>query len=773
MDLSGFYETRAAEGFAYGPGFQGLQAAWQLGEETYAEVVLPDTAAGQANRFALHPALLDAALHASFLGTADAEGEGGLPFSWEGVSLYASGASALRVRLTPAGKGAMAIAVADASGALVASADSLLVRAVTPEQLSSADATTDDSLFRLDWIPSPAEAKTTPATVTIVGPDAYGLTAALHSKGIEAGAQPALGELMASGGAVPEVVLLPVAGEPGDDTVDAVHAQVTRVLGLLQEWLADERFAASRLVLVTRGAVGGSDLAAAAVWGLVRSAQTENPGCFGLLDLDTTAEVTDLPLAEALRSEEPQVVVRQGEVLAGRLARVSAGDATPETAWGADGTVLITGGTGGLGAVVARHLVVEHGVRSLLLVSRRGLGAEGAEALVAELSGLGARVAVAACDVADRSSLAGVLAEYSVTAVVHAAGVLDDGTIGSLTSDRVAAVLRPKVDAAWHLHELTRELDLSAFVVFSSVAGTFGGAGQGNYAAGNAFLDALIEHRRSLGLPGVSLAFGPWDQVGGMAGTLTDADQERLARSGMPALTAEQGVALFDAAVGGVEPVVLPVRLDLAVLRGRGEVPAVLRGLVRSRSRRAAAVGSAAVSGLVQRLQGLEVADRREVLVDLVRGQVALVLGHAGGEVIDPGRAFRALGFDSLTAIELRNRLNTVSGLRLPATLIFDYPSVQALAEYIEEELFGSEPVVSGPVVSGTVVADDPIVIVGMACRYPGGVSSPEDLWQLVTEGADAVSGFPANRGWDIEGLYHPDPDHARHRLHPLWRIPA
>ncbi|KJY41015.1 hypothetical protein VR41_14130, partial [Streptomyces sp. NRRL B-1568] len=472
VDLNGFYETRAAEGFAYGTGFQGLQAAWQLGEETYAEVVLPDTAAGQANRFALHPALLDAALHASFLGTTDAEGEGGLPFSWEGVSLYASGASALRVRLTPAGKGAMAIAVADATGALVASVDSLLVRAVTPDQLSSADATTDDSLFRLDWIPSPAKAKTTPATVTIVGPDAYGLTAALHSKGIEAGAQPALGELVAAGGAVPEVVLLPVAGEPGDDTVDAVHAQVTRVLGLLQEWLADERFAASRLVLVTRGAVGGSDLAAAAVWGLVRSAQTENPGCFGLLDLDTTAEVTDLPLAEALRSEEPQLVVRQGEVLAGRLARVSAGDAIPETVWGADGTVLITGGTGGLGAVVARHLVVEHGVRSLLLVSRRGLGAEGAEALVTELSGLGARVAVAACDVADRSGLAGVLAEHSVTAVVHAAGVLDDGTIGSLTSKRVAAVLRPKVDAAWHLHELTRELGLSAFVVFSSVAGT-------------------------------------------------------------------------------------------------------------------------------------------------------------------------------------------------------------------------------------------------------------------------------------------------------------
>ncbi|MET9757418.1 beta-ketoacyl synthase N-terminal-like domain-containing protein, partial [Streptomyces syringium] len=304
------------------------------------------------------------------------------------------------------------------------------------------------------------------------------------------------------------------------------------------------------------------------------------------------------------------------------------------------------------------------------------------------------------------------------------------------------------------------DLDLAAFVVFSSVAGTFGGAGQGNYAAGNAFLDALVQRRRQEGLPGVSLVWGPWDQSGGMTGTLTEADLQRMARAGMPALSAEQGVALFDTALAADEPVLLPVRLDLPVLRALGEVPSLLRGLVRVRSRRAAVTGSSAAAGLVQRLGRLDEADRREVLLDLVRSQVALVLGHAGGDEIDPARAFRALGFDSLTAVELRNRLSTVSGLRLPATLVFDYPTPDVLADYLLDELFGAVAEASVPVRALPPVADDPVVIVGMACRYPGGVSSPEDLWRLVSEGADAVSGFPTNRGWDIDGLYNPDPDH-------------
>ncbi|MFE0223718.1 SDR family NAD(P)-dependent oxidoreductase, partial [Streptomyces albidoflavus] len=418
----------------------------------------------------------------------------------------------------------------------------------------------------------------------------------------------------------------------------------------------------------------------------------------------------------------------------------------------------LTGGTGGLGRIVARHLVVERGVRDLLLVSRSGAAADGAGQLVAELSEAGAHVTVEACDVSDPAAVAELVARHPVRAVVHSAGVLDDGTVESLTAERVTRVLRPKADAAWNLHEATRALELEAFVVFSSMSGILGGPGQANYAAGNTFLDALVRHRRSLGLPATSLAWGPWTQDAGMIGTLSGTSRHRVARAGMPELTAEQGTALFDAALASGEPVVLPVRLDLAALRGQGDLHPVMLGLVRRRGRRAAAGGSAAAAGLVQRLGALGVDERREVLLDLVRGQVAVVLGHAGVQSVDPGRAFQDLGFDSLTAVELRNRLGKSTGLRLPATVVFDYPTVNALVGYLLEELFGGvEPAAVVPVSVLPSVAEDPIVIVGMACRYPGGVSSPEDLWTVVSEGVDTVSEFPVNRGWDVDALYNPD----------------
>jgi NADP-dependent 3-hydroxy acid dehydrogenase YdfG/acyl carrier protein len=353
--------------------------------------------------------------------------------------------------------------------------------------------------------------------------------------------------------------------------------------------------------------------------------------------------------------------------------------------------VLVTGGTGGIGSLLARHLVAEHEVRSLVLVSRQGRAAEGAQALEAELVGLGAQVTVAACDVADREQLAGLLeqvpGEHPLTGVVHTAGALDDGVVEALTPERVDRVLAPKVDGAWHLHELTKHMDLPAFVLFSSVAGTFGGAGQGNYAAANAFVDALASHRQALGLAGTSMAWGLWAQSSAMTSHLREGDRARIARLGLLPLSAEEGLGLFDAARGTGEALLVAARLDTAGLRAQGragEVPALMRGLIRvpSRSGETAAGGS-----LVRRLAGVPEGERERVVLELVRSQAATVLGHASLQNIHPQQAFKDVGFDSLAAVELRNRLSTATGLRLPATLVFDHPNPTALGRHLLDQI--------------------------------------------------------------------------------------
>ncbi|WSY16220.1 SDR family NAD(P)-dependent oxidoreductase [Embleya sp. NBC_00896] len=575
--------------------------------------------------------------------------------------------------------------------------------------------------------------------------------------------------------------------------VVAAHRETARVLTALQ---GD----ATRILVVTRGAVAAldgdaPDPAGAAVSGLIRSAQSEQPGRIVLVDLDedpASAAVLGSAYATALAADEPQLAVRAGAVLVPRLRRPDVVDAVDtvdvgETVdavdaaasgvvrpWDPAGTVLVTGGVGVLGALLARHLVAEHGVRRLLLTGRRGPDTPGAAELDAELTALGAHVTIAAADVADRDAVAGLIAsvpaEHPLTAVVHAAGVIDDGIVESLTPERVAAVLRPKADAAWHLHELTRDQDLAAFVLFSSVAAVLGGPGQGNYAAANTFLDALAVRRRALGLPAVSLAWGMWAEAGGMTAHLAEADRARASRAGIRALASADGLRLFDlVAVPGSgaraydQPVLVPAPLDLAGLRARSEsVPALLRGLVRPARRHAAqAADAAGASSLARRLAGLGAAEREQALVDLVRGEVAGVLG-ADPEGIGARRAFSDLGMDSLTAVELRNRLTAATGLRLPATLVFDYPTPGALAEFLRGEVLGDDaaPAVVAPVVP-VVGADDPIVIVGMACRLPGGVASSGDLWRLVDSGTDAIAEFPEDRGWDVEDLFDPDPEAA------------
>ncbi len=1124
VDVDGLYDSLLGRGFEYGPAFQGLRAAWVRGAEVFAEVALSEDQQAHAGSFGVHPALLDAALHASGLGP-DAVGEGQdrggvrLPFSFTGVELHASGASCLRVCLSPEGTDSISLVVADDAGELVASVGSLVVREVSQEQLAGAQGTGSDSLFAMDWVALPASTDAEPGTgeLGLLGSKEGVLAQALGGAGCSVRAfsdLEALGET-AQGDELPEVLLVDcamagvaVAGASaavdgaggGDglargrefDGLGVVHGSVGWVLELLRSWLGDERFADSRLVFVTRGAVAARaeesvrGLAQAPLWGLVRSAQSEHPGRFVLVDLDEQ-DASCAALAGALERDEPQCALREGNVLIPRLVRAGGGGggglvvpvgvgewrldaggggsfedlslvASPEvleplgpgqvrvgvraggvnfrdvmvtlglvsqggaivgsegagvvmgvgpgveglavgdhvmglligglgpvsvtderllvrvpegwsfaqaasvpivflTAYyglvdlaelkagesvlihagtggvgiaaiqlaqylgaevfataspqkwqtlrslgldedhiassrdltfkdkflehteglGVDvvldslagefvdaslellvgggrfiemgktdirdpgeiaeqyprvayqafdlmqagteriqqmlteilglfqtgvlhplpvavwdirrapqalrfmsqarhtgkivlslptsidpqGTVLITGGTGALGATLARHLIHTYGTKHLLLASRSGLDAAGAPELQAELQALGATVTVAACDVSEREAVKGLLdsiaAEHPLSAVIHAAGVIDDALIGSLTVEQLDRVLAAKADAAWYLHELTEHIDLGAFVLFSSLAGTLGGPGQGNYAAANVFLDALAAYRQGRGLTGVSMAWGLWQQTSTMTGGLSETDLTRIARSGIGALSSEEALGLFDTALNSGEALMFPVPLDLRVLRAQatsGVLPALFAGLVRVPARRAGGRGAS----LARRLAGVPEAEREGIALELLKGQVAAVLGHASAEAIGSQRTFKDLGFDSLAAVELRNRLNTTTGLHLPATLVFDYPTPVTLAGYLLEQLSGVQTSIATRVVSRTTV-DEPIAIVGMSCRYPGGASSPQALWELLAAGTDAISGFPADRGWDLDGLYDPDPE--------------
>ncbi|MGW3289670.1 SDR family NAD(P)-dependent oxidoreductase, partial [Streptomyces sp. NPDC001002] len=433
-----------------------------------------------------------------------------------------------------------------------------------------------------------------------------------------------------------------------------------------------------------------------------------------------------------------------------------------------EGTVLVTGGLGTLGRLVARHLVTSYGIRHLLLVGRRGIDTEGAAELVAELGESGAEVRVEACDVSDPEALRALVAsvERPLTAIVHTAGVLDDGVIAAQSRERLERVFRPKAEAAWQLHELTKDLDLAAFVVYSSAAGVLGNPGQANYAAANGYLDGLAGHRRSLGLPATSLAWGMWSE--GMAGSLDTAALQRNKRDGMLGITAETGNALFDAGLRSPEAALVPARLDLAGLRSRAggqAVPHLLRGLVRP-GRQTAKAGTAAEGSLRQELTQLSRQERELRLLDLVRAQAATVLGHSAAHTVDGERAFKDAGFDSLTSVELRNRLSAASGVKLSATVVFDYPTPAALAGHLHDELGLDEgdpaAVAATPAQPAAAVphaADEPIAIVAMGCRFPGGATGPEELWRLVADGVDVMGGFPDNRGWDLDTLFDPDPD--------------
>ncbi|WP_211696526.1 type I polyketide synthase [Mycobacterium spongiae] len=771
VDVDVLYEGLAEAGFEYGPAFQGVRGVWRRGEQTFVEVALSGDGGDEGAGFGVHPALFDAVLHpgAALMMQGLAEGQVGLPFAWRGVWLGSGGVSVLRVVLEGSGSGGLRIVGVDESGAAVLGVESLDVRPVDAAGLARVGGESVESLHAVGWVA--VDAAQPVSSVVVVGGGPVDLVGVLGGQVAWYPDVAGLVEAVGGGGSVPQVVVMaaPVAGAGAGEVAGCVREGVYGTLELVQAWLAEPALVASRLVLVTRGGVGVGegqtpDLVVAAVDGLVRSAVGEHPGRFGLVDLDDDGGDGGVGLRAALGVvDEPRVAVRGGVVLAPRLTRVST--QLPQSGVGSvfdpQDTVLITGGTGVLGMALARHLVVEYGCGHVVLVSRRGAAAVGVDQLRGELAEHGCRVEIVAADIADRDQLGAVVgairAQHRLGAVVHAAGVLADGVIESMDREQVEQVLGVKVDAAWALHELTADMGLSAFVLFSSAAGIFGSAGQANYAAANAFLDGLAQYRRGLGLSGVSLAWGLWEQASAMTGQLGQVDQARIERMGLRAMTTGQGLGLFDLACGRAESVLVPAVFDHAVLRAQaraGTLPVLLGGLVRTPVKRGR------VATLAQRLAQTPETEWDDVVLAEVRTQVAAVLNHPSPLDIDPNTAFTEIGLDSLSAVELRNHLTEATGLPLPTTTVFDYPTPVVLAGFLVDQVQGRGSVAAP--VAGRVVGvgvDEPVAVVGMGCRYPGGVGSAEGLWDVVVGGRDVIGDFPGDRGWDVGGLFDADPD--------------
>ncbi|MGW7048913.1 type I polyketide synthase [Streptomyces avermitilis] len=735
------YEELTDRGYEYGPAFRGLRAVWQAGDETFADVVLPEGA--HDTRFLIHPALLDAALH-TFAATHRSGQELRLPFAFTDAAVHAQGSSALRVRLRIDGDTARFDA-ASATGDPVLSVGDLALRAVDNDQLAPrAGAPVDRLRYEVKWQPvddSPS-ADRVPGTWLLLAPPTADLswTADLLQDTVAVTLDGTTDRARLSA-ALPTTDLAGVlcVAEHPDALLTGVQA------------LSDAGVDA-KVWCLTRGAEDDPDTAA--VWGVGRVAALELPDVWGgLVDIpETVDERVAGYVAGLLRGElgEDQVQVRADGVYVRRL--VKAGSVGNLSAWTPSGTVLVTGGTGALGGHVARWLAGLGGC-TLLLVSRQGLNAPGARELVKELTEAGTPTRVVAADVTDRAAMAELVREAAaggvpVRSVFHTAGVADQTPLLETSPEDFHTVLAGKVGGALVLDELLPDVD--AFVLFSSISGIWGAAGQAGYGAGNAALHGLAARRRAQGLKATALAWGPWAGGGMAAGGM----EQQLRRLGLvPLPVADATSALARSVALGTDCVLVEAAWSrfLPTFTAARPAPFFERLTPRTHGQTA---GPA-----TQGLADIPAADRARVLLDLVRTSVAAAVGHSDASRIDPDRPLRELGFDSLMSVQLRNRLSAAAGLQLPATLVFDYPTSAALAEHLHDTLF-AEPdrsaVSEAPVAADT---SEPIAIVGLACRYPGGVTSPEDLWRLVSEGGDAIGGFPTDRGWDLGHLYDPDQD--------------
>ncbi|WP_237554336.1 type I polyketide synthase, partial [Streptomyces sp. SID724] len=578
---------------------------------------------------------------------------------------------------------------------------------------------------------------------------------------------------------VVSALALPGGAAPGEWHATADNLALVQALG--------DTGATAPLWCLTRGAVGTGtddpvrDPEAAAVWGLGRVAALEHPDRWGgLIDLPADPDASAYQrLGHVLTGAtgEDQIAVRATRMLACRLRRATAPALRDEPEWSPGGSTLITGGTGALGGHVARRLA-ERGAEHIVLLSRQGPDAPGADDLRRDLEALGSRVTVRACDISHRAdvaeAIAAVPAAHPLTTVVHAAAVLDDAPLSALTPERLASVLDAKATSARYLDELTRDLPLASFVLFSAFGGVLGSAGQGNYAAANAVLDALADQRRAAGLPATAIAWGAW--AGDGMAARSAATVLRLRRTGARPMAPERALAALGRALGDGETHVLVADVDWSRFTPAYTAARPSMLLADLPDARGASVpnGAPAADGTgpalpeaARRLAALSGSERQAAVLDLVRGQVAAVLGHGDPNAIGSERPFRELGFDSLTGLDLRNRLTAATGLTLPATLVFDHPTVGLLTARVDAELgTEAEPGAAdgtpqtradgpGPV-APRPDGDEPIAIVAVACRLPGGVRSPEDLWTLLADGVDAMSDFPTDRGWDLSRLHAP-----------------
>ncbi|GFH34820.1 type I polyketide synthase [Streptomyces pacificus] len=752
------YGTLAARGYGYGPVFRGLRALWRSGDELYAEVALPERA--HDGRYDCHPALLDAALHP--LATADESGgQVRLPFSFGRAAVHSPGARDVRVRLRT-GTAPLGLDAATSTGDPVLTVGELTLRAAGTLPTAAADRHLDRLGYEVAWqlLPDPPRAGRLPGTWIVLAPPAKDVSwtrdLAAHTLAVDVDAashRPALAARLADAArtaAGPDGVLL-FAAHP-DILVTALQA------------LTDAGVDAPVWCLTQES---DDDLDTAAVWGAGRAAALELPDRWGgLVDLPPDGVRPPLDrlagLLSAARGED-QIRLRADGVSVRRLVKPDL-PTRPPAGWTPSGTVVITGGTGALGGHVARW-VAGLGGCSLLLVSRRGPEAPGARELLAELAATGTPVRIVAADVADRSAVAGLVGEAAesgapVRAVFHTAGVADETPLLETTPERFHAVLQGKAGGARVLDEVLGETDVDAFVVFSSVSGVWGGSGQSAYGAGNAVLDALAARRRARGLAGTALAWGPWS-----GGGMVDAALERrLRRQGLAPLPVDEAVAALSRAVSlGGSRVLADVAWPRFLPLFTAARPAPLFAALPPAPRHATASTGADASGpAAGKLAALPAADRGRALSDLVRAEIASAVGHRDMSAVDAERPLGEFGFDSLMSVRLRDRLSSATGVRLPATLVFDHPTAGALARHLDSALAtGPAPLPRQPAAPGAAAADEPVAIIGMACRYPGGVASPEDLWQLLVQGRDAITGFPTDRGWDLAGLRHPDRSRA------------